>query len=387
MPGFLIGTTVLDLSTVGPASRATRILADFGAQVIKIGPIPGKGPTVLKPPFYAYSGQRYIKKMAIDLRQDAGRQVFMSLATKADVVVESFRPGVVDRLGIGHKAMSEVNPRIVYCSTSGYGQDGTRSKWAGHDINYLATGGFLGLSQAGADGAPPIPGATVADAAGGGMQAAMCIIAALLGRTNTGIGTYLDVSATDGVMWLMSLAIDEELAIGSNPKPGHDILTGRYACYGVYQAKDGKWLSVGAIEPKFYTNLCKALGCDKWIGCQHDDSVQDQIREDMQQAFSSKARDEWVALLADSDCCVAPVLSVCEVAQDQEFAQRGLIGRAKDQTKGEFSQIAPLLAGMQVPAGPIDLPDPNRSDYEEILVSAGLSEDSIRELFDSEVIA
>ena len=150
---------------------------------------------------------------------------------------------------------------IVYCSTTGYGQDGPHAQWAGHDIDYLAVGGFLAMSTPGDHGAPPLPGATVADAAAGGFQAALAITTALAGRATTGQGAYLDVSVAEGVLWLMSLAVDEQLALGGDIGPGHDVLSGRYACYGTYQASDGRWLAVGAIEAKFFANLCRALGC------------------------------------------------------------------------------------------------------------------------------
>ncbi len=153
-----------------------------------------------------------------------------------------------------------MNPRIVYCSTSGFGQDGPRSGWAGHDLDYLAVGGYLAATGPRADGGPPVPGATIADAAGGGMHAALAVCAALVGRATTGEGTFLDVSVADGVLWLMSLAVDEHLATGTEPGPGHDVLTGRYACYDTYRAADGKWLAVAAIEAKFFANLCRALG-------------------------------------------------------------------------------------------------------------------------------
>ncbi len=188
----------------------------------------------------------------------------MALVRTADVVVESFRPGVADRLGIGFDALAAVNPRIILCSTTGYGQRGPRSAWAGHDLNYLAVGGYLATTEPRADGGPPVPGATIADAAGGGMQAAMAVMAGLIGREE-GPGTHLDVSIADGVLWLTSLVVDEHLATGAPVGPGQSMITGRYACYDTYQAGDGGWLAVGAIEPRFFANLCRLLGCEEWV--------------------------------------------------------------------------------------------------------------------------
>src|SRR3954453_16747326 len=272
---MLQGVTVLDLSTVGPAARASRWLADYGARVVKVGAPEG---LQIEPPFYAYSAHRGMEGVGVDLKSPEGLEQFLSLVDSADVLIESFRPGVVDRLGIGYDALKGRNPRIVYCSTSGYGQDGPRSQWAGHDLNYLGIGGFLGCAGHRADGGPPIPGATVADSAGGGMHAVMSVLAALVQRASTGEGAYLDVSAADGVLALMALAVDEYLAVGVVPGPGHGMLTGRYACYVVYGCADGNWLTVAAIEPRFWANLCKAVSLERWIEHQTDDDLQAEIR-------------------------------------------------------------------------------------------------------------
>src|SRR4051812_32250470 len=275
---MLQGVTVLDLASVGPAARTSRWLADYGARVVKVGPPPKQSGVQIVPPFYAYSGHRGMERVLLDLKSDAGRVAFLRLAAQADVVIESFRPGVMDRLGLGADVVRGANPRIVYCSTSGYGQTGPRSQWAGHDLNYLAVGGYLDCSGRAANGGPALPGATIGDAAGGGMQAVIAILAALFQRNATNEGAYLDVSVADGVVALMSLYIDEYFATGEIPGPRHNILTGRYACYDVYECADREWVAVGAIEPHFYKNLCTALGCDEWIPFQTDDARQDEIR-------------------------------------------------------------------------------------------------------------
>jgi alpha-methylacyl-CoA racemase len=372
-PGSLGGIVVLDLSSVGPASRATRLLADYGAEVIKVAPVPGAG-AIIEPPFFAYSGQRGTKRFVVDLKAETGKEAFLALAEQADVVVESFRPGVVERLGIGYEVLAARNPAIVYCSTSGYGQDGPRAGWAGHDIDYLAIGGFLAMSGPRGDGGPPIPGATIADAAAGGMHAALAITTALCARAQHGRGAYLDVSVADGVLWLMSLAIDENLATGSRPAPGHDILSGRYACYDTYRAADNKWLAVGAIEAKFYANLCRALSLPQWIEHQFDDESQKQIRADFGAAFATKTRDQWAAELAGADTCVAPVLEVAEVGTDPQFRHRQAIVEARHPNAGTFRQVAPVLAGMVRPEVPIPLPDTNRSDSADLLMRAGVDQ-------------
>ncbi|RMF24743.1 MAG: CoA transferase, partial [Deltaproteobacteria bacterium] len=190
MSGFLDGTVVLDLASVGPAARASRILADYGATVVKVGPPPRKGGVQIEPPYYSYGAGRGMKRARIDLKAPDGKAAFLKLVAGADVLIESFRPGVAARLGIGYDDLRSVKPDIIYCSTSGYGQSGPRSQEAGHDIDYLAVGGFLHCSSRRADGTPAIPSATLADSAGGGMHAAIAILAALHGRARTGEGAY-----------------------------------------------------------------------------------------------------------------------------------------------------------------------------------------------------
>jgi alpha-methylacyl-CoA racemase len=386
-PTHLAGITVLDLSSVGPAARCSRILADYGATVIKVAPAPRKGGVQIQPPYYAYSAHRGMKRVQIDLKAPPGKAAFLRLAAAADVIIESFRPGVVTRLGIGYDDVRRVNPRIIYCSTSGYGQDGPASQWAGHDINYLAVGGYLHCSGRRADGGPPIPGATVADSAGGGMHAAVAILAALLRRATTGTGESLDVAVAEGVLFFTSLYIDQHLATGATPGPGHDVLTGRYACYDTYQARDGKWLAVGAIEPAFYANLCTALGCEQWISHQHDDARQDEIRAAFRAAFARRDRDDWVAELAPRDTCVAPVYAIDELAGDAHFRSRRVFVQARHPEHGTFTQVGPVMAGIDRSAEAYDVPNSARTDTDEVLRGAGVQEDDIETMRREGVIA
>ncbi|MGP0032407.1 MAG: CaiB/BaiF CoA transferase family protein [Acidimicrobiales bacterium] len=384
--GLLAGVTVLDFSSVGPAARCTRLLADYGALVVKVGAVPETDVAAADPWFFAYSGHRGMRRILVDLKDDGGREAFLALADGADVVVESFRPGVVDRLGIGYDVVEARNPGIIYCSTSGYGQEGPRAQWAGHDLDYLAVGGYLGMCTPGAEGAPPIPGATIADAAAGGMQAALAITAALAGRATSGHGAYLDVAVADGVLWLMSLPIDEQLALGTAPRPGHDILSGRYACYGTYRTRDGRWVAVGAIEAKFFANLCRALGCPALAPGQLDDDAQPAIRAAFAAAFATRDRDEWVELLGAADTCVAPVLDVAEVDGDPQFAARGAVMTATHPTRGALRQLAPLLAGMDRPTTAA-LPDPAETDTEHLLKEAGVPLATITALLSRRAVA
>ena len=370
-PGALEGTRVLDLSSVGPAARATRLLADYGAEVVKVGPVPRQAGVAAVPPAYAYSGHRGMRRALLDLKDDGGRAAFLDLARAADVVVESFRPGVAERLGIGYTAVRAVNDRIVYCSTSGYGQTGPRSRWAGHDLNYLAVSGYLHCSGRDADDIPALPGATVADIAAGGMHAAMAIMAALLRRERTGCGECLDVSVADGALGMMALYADEHLSTGVEPGPGHYILTGRYACYGVYACADGLYLSVAAIEPAFWANLCRALDLEEYLDAQIDDERQDEVRAALAQRFLTADRDEWVRRLGPADCCVAPVNSVSEAVHDEQYRVRRAVVKAEHPTDGTVEQVGAVWAGTAAAESPHRLPDLAQTDTAELLAEAG----------------
>jgi alpha-methylacyl-CoA racemase len=373
---------VVDCSTVGPAARCTRILADYGASVVKVAPVPGRGVEPIVPPVHAYAAQRYWRRVHLDLRHPDGRDALLAMARVSDVVVESFRPGVLDRLRLGYDVLSAANPGLVLCSTSGYGQDGPRAGAAGHDIDYLAVGGYLWATEPRGDGGPPLPGVTVADAAAGGMHAALAVMAALLERGRGGGGTHLDVSVADGVLWLTSLAVDEHLATGAPAGFGSGVTSGRYACYACYEAADGAWLAVGAIEPRFFAALCRVLRCEQWTAHQLDDDVQAAMRADFARAFATRGRAEWLACFDAEDACVAPVQSAAEVAADPQFAARGafveaVVAGAPEHT---FRQVAPVLAGMVRPHGPVVVPDPATSDAVEVLGEAGLDAARVAEL-------
>ncbi len=379
-PHLLEGVRVLNLGAVGPAARAGRMLADYGAEVVVIAPVAKQGALQTKPVYHTYGASRDFRRMRIDLKAPAGREALLRLAEKSDVVIESYRPGVVDRLGIGWAAMRARNPRLVYCSTSGYGQDGPAAGWAGHDINYLAMSGYLACSEPRADGGPPIPGATVADSAGGGMHAVVSILAALVKRSVTGEGAFLDCAAAEGILSLMSLSVDQYLAEGEVAGPRQVLLTGRYAFYDTYPTKDGKWVSVGAIEPHFYKNLCTRLGLPQYADKQYAEGLQDEIRAAFRAAFLTRTRDEWTAELAGNDTCVAPVLTIPEVASEPHWRARGLFMQAEHPQRGVFEQLSPVLAGAVRDHPKHTVRTGDETDSEALLGLAGLRPDEIAKL-------
>jgi len=383
MTGMLAGTRVLDLTTVGPGARCAALLADLGAEVIKVGPPPSANRIV--PADWAYSAGRGTRRLGVNLKDEAARDAVLALAATCDVLLEGFRPGVAARLGLGYDALRKASEAIVYASLTGYGQDGPYAQRAGHDINYQAAAGVLSLQGRAANGAPTIPGATLADSAGGGMHAALSICAALVRRATTGQGCHLDVAAVDGMVWANSLMLDEYLATGVEHGPRTNILTGRYAAYDVYACADGKYVTVGAIELEFFSNLCRLLGVPELAELARDDGRQDEVRAQIAAAFATRPRDEWVQLLADEDTCVAPVLSPSEVVADPHLRARGLVTEVA--VGGQrFGQIGRPIAGSDVPPeGEHGVPF-SHSDARDLLVGAGVDDATIDDLIAREVL-
>ena len=318
----LDGITVLDLSRLLPGGAATLLLANFGAEVIKIEE-PGAGDYGRSmPPFLDGEGavfhlvNRGKKSVVLDLKNPREKEAFLRLVPRADVLVESFRPGVMARLGLDYETLRRLNERLIYVAITGYGQDGADSAIAGHDINYLAQGGVLDIT--GAEGGPPvIPGVQIADLAGGAMQAVIGVLLALTARARTGQGQRVDCSMLAGAAWLLPVPLAFYQATGALPERGTGVLTGRYACYHLYRCADGRWISVGALEPKFWAALCRGLGCEQFVADQfaEGDRRMDIIAT-LTRIFETRAAGEWVERLRPYDACVAPVKNVGEIMRD-----------------------------------------------------------------------
>jgi crotonobetainyl-CoA:carnitine CoA-transferase CaiB-like acyl-CoA transferase len=312
----LDGITVLDLTRLLPGAAATMLLANFGAEVIKIEE-PGGGDYARRmPPLVDGEGavfratNRGKKSIVLDLKTAYGKAAFERLAVQADVVIEGFRPGVMKRLGLDYETLGPLNERLIYVSLTGFGQTGPNAAMAGHDINYIALGGLLDITGA-------IPGTQIADLAGGSMQAVIGILLALEARHKTGRGQFVDISMVDGVAWLLALPLAVYSATGEIPAPGATTLSGRYACYQTYRASDGRWLAVGALEPKFWAALCGKLGCPEFIPDQFAEGErQAEIVESLRQVFAAKPAAEWLDLFQGADVCVTLVRNVAEVARD-----------------------------------------------------------------------
>jgi alpha-methylacyl-CoA racemase len=323
----LEGNRVLDLSRLLPGPYLTLILADLGADVVKVED-PRLGDYMrAAPPLRDGLGARFLamnrdkRSLGLDLKAAAGREAFLRLAAGADVVLESFRPGVIDRLGVGFAALSARNPRLVLCSISGYGQDGPYRDRAGHDLNYIGLGGVLAMT--GARGGPPVmPGVQIADIAGGALWGAVAILGALVGRTVTGKGAHLDISMTEGAMALLA-AEQGNAAMGARPTRGTESLNGGLACYGVYRTRDGKHMTLGALEPKFWLAFNQAIGRTGDMGeLAAPPAEQERIRGEVQTIVATRTRDEWVAFLADKDVLCEPMLEPEELRAHALHAAR-----------------------------------------------------------------
>src|SRR5215471_1097993 len=330
MTSALQGIRILDLSRMLPGPYCSMMLADLGAEVIKVEETAVGDPTRRSPPMVNGKSapfnqvNRNKKSIAIDLKNPEGRGVFLKLASTADCVLEQFRPGVVDRLGINYTALAEINPRIVYCSLTGFGQDGPHRDRSGHDLNYLALSGVLGLTTD-ERGKPAMPGIQVADLAGG-MIAGFAMLAALLARERTGRGQYVDVSMFDVMLSMLPIPAAHQFAGATIPVGGKYVLSGAYPFYNVYETGDGKFMTLGALEPKFWANFCLRVGRDDLVARQFDSGERrENLFDEVRAIFKSKSQSDWVDLMRDADCCCEPVLSLSEAFEHAQTRARQMI--------------------------------------------------------------
>jgi crotonobetainyl-CoA:carnitine CoA-transferase CaiB-like acyl-CoA transferase len=356
---FLKDIHVLDLSQFLPGPYATQMLADMGADVLKIEPPRGDPMRELNPvtnergpaPFHAAvnAGKRVV---TIDLKSDEGRDGFSRLARSADVLLASYRPGVLERLGFGPDHLRELNPRLIHCALSGFGQTGPLRLRAGHDINYVAMTGSLSASGTGEKPVMAFP--PIADY-GGALQAVAAITGALLGRERSGEGAYLDVAMADAVLaWQaygLTQAATASAGSGRVPVRGGDLLNGGAACYQIYATSGGGFISLGAIEEVFWRNFCRALGREDWVGRQLEPMPQTELISQVTEVIAANSRDHWDGLLGDVDCCYHPVLDYSEVPAWPQVIERRLVDEG---------------SGIRFPVWTDGQPPPGRAPMEEV---------------------
>jgi crotonobetainyl-CoA:carnitine CoA-transferase CaiB-like acyl-CoA transferase len=340
----LAGIRVLDLSLQLPGPFCTLMMADHGADVVKVDE---PAPRVRNP----FSGEewgrspadRFLnrgkKSLTLNLKTEEGKTIFRALAQDADVVVEGFRPGVARRLGVDYASLSGANPRLVYCSISGYGQTGPMRDVAGHDINYISYAGVLGAS--GRPGAPPsIPPVQIGDLFGGAMMALTGILMALHARQATGRGRWVDVSMTDGALAMLSIHAAAVLAGMPPPERGSMILTGMFPCYETYRCACGGYMSVGPLESWFWNDFLKAVGREDLSGLQYAAGEEgERAKAELAKTFAGKTRDEWVAFFSGKDVCVSPVLDLGEALSHPQARARGMVVEVESPFGGRDRQL------------------------------------------------
>ena len=346
------GVKVLDLSRLLPGPFCSMLLADFGADVIKIEDPNGGDYIRWWPPLLGKNSGFHIvlnrnkRSLTLNLKKPEGKEIFKQLVAEADVVLEGFRPGVMDRLGLGYKELRAINPCLIYCAITGYGSDGPRAQRAGHDINYLALNGVL--SYSGREEQPTMSGVQVADLGGGALYAAFSITAALFARERLGKGQFIDIAMADGALTWHCLRWGKYLADGIVPKPGDDFLNHGFACYNLYATSDGRFMSLGALEPQFWRLFCESVGRSDWnqpnyfTPGPHQQELQQQVAE----LFRTRTQAEWIRLFADKDCCCEPVLHMDEVMRDKQTHQRQMVVELMHERWGAYQQlgIAPKLS-------------------------------------------
>ncbi|HZR40510.1 MAG TPA: CaiB/BaiF CoA-transferase family protein [Ktedonobacteraceae bacterium] len=358
----LSGTRILDLSRLLPGAYASQMLADFGADVIKVEEPETGDYSRAMPPYgpgglglYFLATNRNKRSVTLNLKSAQGRAIFLRMVRESDVVLESFRPGVMERLGLGYEQLKEVNPAIIYCAISGYGQDGPYRLRAGHDLNYAGYAGLLHYNRS-PKGEPAMPASQFGDLAGGSFMSVIGILTALMGRTQNGEGRKIDVSMTEGVMSLLPLTASSYLNTGKAPLPGHSPLDGGLPCYNIYETSDGKHVTLAALEPKFWHTFCTRIGHLELLPFQRPlgANEREQAMDTLRAVFKSKTRDQWVAELADIDSCLGPVYTIDEALNDPHTQARGVsVTSAREQetfrTLPSFPRISDVPAEQRYP--------------------------------------
>ncbi len=371
--GALSGLTILDLSRLLPGPFCSMILADHGARVIAIedkryAAEAGINASVL----------RNKEHITLNLKSDAGRQIFLKMAQKADIIIEGFRPGVTRRLGVDYDSINKINPEIIYCSISGYGQTGPYRDTAGHDVNYLSVAGVLDLIGD-KNGPPAIPGIQIADLAGGGMYGVIGILMALHARHRTGKGQYIDISMTDGAMSLLSLVLSIKQFTGQPVKRSDSILSHRYACYNTYETADNRYLSLGAVENRFWKNICEYFQKPEYITAQYDDGRRLEIIAFMRAKFKEKTLDEWCSALDGLDFCWGPVRNLDEALEDPLFKEREMVVELDDPQGKAVKFLGSPVKLSRTPGSVRTLPPAYGENTAAVLKEFGYSDAQIKE--------
>jgi crotonobetainyl-CoA:carnitine CoA-transferase CaiB-like acyl-CoA transferase len=382
--GLLKELKMLDLSRLLPGPYCTLLLADLGMEVLKVEDLEqgdymrAMGPVREKDSANFLALNRNKKSITLNLKTKEGKRIFYKLIETYDIVLEGFRPGVMDRLGIGYQELKKRNSRVIFCSLSGYGQDGPYRERSGHDANYIGLGGLLEITGE-KNGDPILPGVQIADIGGGGMMAAIAILAAAIHREKTGEGQFLDISMMDGVISWLSMHAGKYFFDKELPKRGEMQLSGRYACYQVYPTKDGRHMSLGALEPKFWMNFCETIGRRDLIYKQFIEGEERlRVIEEIRDFFKTKTQKEWVEFFNNVDACCEPILTFEEVFQHPQVLYRQMVIEYEHPVEGKIRQVGNPIKSSQFPFE-IRLPSPAWGEHTmEVLKAIGYSEEEIK---------
>src|SRR5277367_1205921 len=384
----LSGIKVIDLTKLAPGPHCTMILGDLGADIVKVeepgaptgrradqaGPAGVSRPSGRAVPTNALARNK--RSIGLNLKSEFGKEAFLKLADSADVVVEEYRPGVAKRLGIDYETLAKRNPRLIYCAVTGFGQTGPYRDLVGHDLNYIATAGALSMIGR-KDQPPTIPLNLLADYAGGGMHAAIGVLAALLARHQTGRGQYVDIAMLDGTMLLIAQALSTYFTNEKIPRRGYTSMDGAAPYYNLYETKDGKTITIGSVEPWFYANLCRAIGCEEYITDQNNHSKWTEMLERFATIFKTRTRDEWYDYLTQWDICVGKMLTLDELEHDPQIRARNMIVEVETPTGEKVKQVGISVKLSDTPGSIRSLASKLGQHTDEVLGGLGYAQSDI----------
>lgn len=392
MSAYLDGLHVLDLSRLLPGPYASLMLAEMGADVVKLEDSKSGDYARNIPPMIGETSALYLalnrgkRNLAVDLRSKKGTDTILRLIQKYDVVLEGFRPGIMEKMGLGYETLKKHNPSVILCSLTGYGQDGPYHLRAGHDLNYQSLTGMVEMTGNKGE-APGIPGTQVADLAAGSQAAVLAIMAAVLRRMRTGEGAHLDVAMCDNLVSMQPITMLEVFAGDTRPVRGDTILQGRYICYNIYETKDGGFMSLGALEPKFFMNFCMAIDrpdlMTKHFASADPDS---EAYGEMIEIFKSRTLDEWVNFLRDVDACCEPVLNPTDIEHHPHLKTRDLFFTIQLDNGSKLKQVVtvPALKDCKLAN---EAAAPLGTHSLEVLEGSGFSKDDLDRMIEEKVIA
>lgn len=391
MYSLLKDLKILDLTRLLPGGYATQLLGDMGAEILKVeDPWMGDYMRWMEPNFEGleesplfWGLNRNKKSVKLNLKEEKGREIIFQLLKEYNVVVEGFRPGVMDKLGLGYDVLKEKNPEVIMCSISGYGQDGPYKERSGHDLNYISLAGILGLTGE-KEGSPVIPSVQIGDVGGGSLMAVAGILAAAYNREKTGEGQYIDVSMLDGAISFATMLV-MQLAAGENIRRGELILGGKVPCYNVYPTKDGEYMALSALEPKFWEDFCRVIGKEHLKPERLSSSLE--VIKEVEEVFLTKTREEWEEIFAREDVCCEPVIYMEELEDHPQIKHRGILQNLFHPRAGDVKVVDTPIKFEPEKKQTHNLPPEYGEHTQEVLETLGYTEKELWELKEKGIIS